>query len=83
MTARTDRAEMDFAARVSVISALIVRDLMSRFGRNSLGFVWTVMEPMILTAGVMLVWTAIRPPIYHGIPIIGFVLTGYMPLTLW
>lgn len=67
----------------SVIRALIIRDLMGRFGRQHLGFVWTVLEPMILTSGVMLVWSLIKEPIVHGVPVLTFVLTGYMPLTLW
>jgi capsular polysaccharide transport system permease protein len=68
---------------VSIVVALIIRDLMGRFGRQHLGFVWTVLEPMILTSGVMIVWSLIKEPVIHGVPIIAFVLTGYMPLTLW
>lgn len=68
---------------VKNLQALIIRDLMMRFGRHHLGFVWTVLEPMILCAGVMIVWSLIKEPLVHGIPIITFVLTGYMPVTLW
>ncbi len=73
----------NFLNSINVIQALIIRDLMVRFGRGNLGFFWTVLEPMILTAGVMLVWSLIKEPVIHGIPIITFILTGYMPLTLW
>jgi capsular polysaccharide transport system permease protein len=38
---------------------------------------------MILTVGVMSVWSIIKPPFEHGIQILSLVLTGYMPLTLW
>lgn len=69
--------------RFAIIGALVVRDLMSRFGRNSLGFVWTVLEPMILTAGVMILWSVLRASEFHGMPVAAFVLSGYMPLTLW
>jgi capsular polysaccharide transport system permease protein len=67
---------------LNVLHALIIRDLMVRFGRHHLGFVWTVLEPMILTVGVMLLWTMIHEPIIHGVPVVTFVLTGYMPLTM-
>ena len=50
----------EFQTRVSVIRALMIRDLMVRFGRYHLGFVWTVLEPMILTAGVMLLYDLYR-----------------------
>ena len=39
------------------IQALIIRDIMLRFGRGNLGFVWTVLEPMILTTGVLGLWS--------------------------
>jgi capsular polysaccharide transport system permease protein len=68
---------------INVLRALIIRDLMGRFGRNHLGFVWTVLEPMILCTGVMIIWSLIRPSVEHGIPIVAFVFTLYMPLTLW
>ena len=71
------------SSHLTVIRALITRDLMTRFGRNNLGFVWTVVEPMILCTGVMILWSLIRAPMYHGVPVIVFVLTGYMPLTMW
>ena len=71
------------SSHLTVIRTLIIRDLMTRFGRNNLGFVWTILEPMILATGVMIVWSLIRAPVFHGIPIITFVITGYMPLTMW
>ena len=70
-------------AHFNVFRALIIRDLMGRFGRNHLGFVWTILEPMILCVGVMLVWSTIRESMIHGIPVLAFVLTLYLPLTLW
>lgn len=64
------------------LNALIARDLMVRFGRRHLGFIWSILEPMILTAGVMVVWSQIHEPVMHGVPIAAFIMTGYMPLTL-
>jgi capsular polysaccharide transport system permease protein len=71
------------ATHATVIQALILRDLMSRFGRTQLGFIWTILEPMILCCGVMLMWSRIHAPLIHGIPVVAFIVTGYMPLTLW
>ncbi|SKA36261.1 capsular polysaccharide transport system permease protein [Enhydrobacter aerosaccus] len=61
----------------------MVRDVMMRYGREHLGFVWVILEPMLLTTGVLIVWSLIRPSQEHGIRLIGLVITGYMPLTLW
>jgi capsular polysaccharide transport system permease protein len=65
------------------IYALVIRDMMMRYGRGNVGFLWVILEPMILTVGVMGIWSLIKPPSEHGIQIVAIVLTGYMPLTLW
>lgn len=80
-----DLRDLAAGARVQLrcLRALMIRDLMVRYGRNNIGFLWVVLEPMILTGGVMVVWSMIRPPNAQGVQLISFVLTGYMPLTLW
>lgn len=70
-------------AQWRVLKALIIRDLMIRYGRDNIGFAWTVLEPMILCAGVTLIWAIIKQPYEHGIHVITFIITGYMPLTLF
>lgn len=69
--------------QVRVLSAVMIRDLVTRYGRENFGFLWAVLEPLILTVGVMVLWSAIKPPYQNGIKIVSFVLTGYMLLTLW
>lgn len=81
-TARDTLAE-GLAIQGRILSALMVRDMMMRYGRANIGFLWVVLEPMILTLGVMGVWSLLKSPYEHGIQIISIVLTGYMPLTLW
>jgi capsular polysaccharide transport system permease protein len=65
------------------VRALILRDMMMRYGRDNIGFVWVILEPLLLTGGVMLVWSLTMGSNKHGVKLIEFVLTGYMPLTLW
>lgn len=69
--------------QIRVIRALVLRDIISRFGRGNIGFVWIIVEPMLLCSGVLVLWTAMKPPLEHGVPVAALVLTGYMPLTLW
>ena len=66
-----------------VISALMLRDAVMRYGRENIGFVWVILEPMLLCTGVMILWTVTSGETKHGINIVEFILTGYMPLTLW
>lgn len=35
-----------------VIGAVMMRELHTRFGRNNVGYLWLILEPMILSAGV-------------------------------
>lgn len=65
------------------IHALMLRDILARYGRDNIGFVWVILEPMILTAGVMIIWSATMGPLKGSLKLVELVLTGYMPLTLW
>ncbi|MCB8828247.1 hypothetical protein LJD47_24875, partial [Escherichia coli] len=69
-------------AQRRVLGALIMREMITRYGRENIGFLWLILEPMILTCGVMLMWTLMRHEA-HGLTVTAFVLSGYMPLTLW
>lgn len=74
---------LQLRGHLNVLQALIIRDLVTRFGRRHLGFVWTILEPMILCTGVMFIWSFIHAPFIHGMSVVELVFTGYMPLTLW
>jgi capsular polysaccharide transport system permease protein len=64
------------------IRALLLRDMMMRYGRDNIGFVWAIVEPMILCVGVMMIWS-VGGHDKQGVKIVDLVLTGYMPLTMW
>lgn len=66
-----------------VIGAVMMREIHTRYGRENLGFVWLIFEPLFFCVGVMAVWTVIHGRYSHGLPLLAFVITGYMPLTLW
>lgn len=69
--------------KARVFSALAIRYVVTRYGRENLGFAWLLVEPMILCLGVMGLWTLKYGSMQHGLLITGIVFTGYMPLTLW
>ncbi|WP_084540151.1 ABC transporter permease [Azorhizobium doebereinerae] len=66
-----------------VITALMLRDALVRFGHENLGFFWLMGEPLLMTCGVMLMWSVGGMDHGHGVGLIPFVLTGYTMLTLW
>ena len=66
-----------------VIHALIIRELNTRFGRQNIGFLWIMVEPLLFAALVSVIWRFMKGPEDHGVGIIAFVVTGYIPLTLF
>lgn len=80
-------AHSPFAAslrtQARVIGALMMREAMTRFGRDNIGFFWLMGEPMILTVGIMLIWSIAGLTHGHNVDVIPFALTGYTVLTLW
>src|SRR6201987_6391707 len=71
------------AAQWRVVGALLIREIYSRFGRESLGFAWIVAEPLVFAIPVLFVWRAVRDPNEHGISLMPFLWSGYLPLLLF
>lgn len=72
-----------FAIQRRVLHALMMRELITRFGRDNLGVLWLVGEPMIFTLGVATLWTASGMNHGSGIPIVAFAVTGYSSVLMW
>ena len=66
-----------------VISALMIRELITRFGRENIGFLWMMAEPLLFAVLVGLVWRYMKGPEEHGVSVVAFVASGYIPLTLF
>jgi capsular polysaccharide transport system permease protein len=71
------------AVQRRVLHALLMREIITRFGRENLGVLWLVGEPMLFTLGIVTLWSAIG--LHHGspIPIVAFAVTGYSSVLLW
>jgi len=72
------------AIQFRVLHALMMRELITRYGRDNLGVLWLVGEPMIFTLGVATLWSAAG--LAHGgsgIPIVAFAVTGYSSVLMW
>ena len=65
-----------FRIQLRVIGALLMRDVLTRFGRHNIGFMWMFVEPMIFTLGVTIFWNVMNLQKGEGISISAFVLTG-------
>lgn len=72
-----------WAIQRRVIGALLMREVLTRYGRHNLGFLWLFIEPMLFTLGVTALWTALKAVHGSSIPITAFALTGYSSVLLW
>ncbi|MFM8330847.1 MAG: ABC transporter permease [Candidatus Methylumidiphilus sp.] len=67
-----------------VIGALLMREIITRYGRHNIGFLWLFVEPMIFTTGVTLMWGALKSgQSVSSLPITAFAVTGYSSVMLW
>jgi capsular polysaccharide transport system permease protein len=66
-----------------VVGALLMREILTRYGRHNIGFLWIFFEPMMFTLGVLGLWSATK--LTHGasIPITSFAITGYSSVLMW
>jgi capsular polysaccharide transport system permease protein len=71
-----------FVRHRRIIWALLLRELATRYGRENLGFLWVLGEPLLFCGSVSIMWSIIKPEYEHGIRIVPFVVTGYMPILL-
>jgi len=72
-----------WAIQRRVVWALLLREILTRFGRHNIGFLWLFVEPMLFTLGVTALWTMSGS--VHGttLPIVAFAVTGYSSVLLW
>lgn len=72
-----------WAIQIRVIHALLIRELTTRFGRENIGFLWIMVEPLLFAGLVGIIWRLTKGPEEHGVGIIAFVVSGYIPVTLF
>jgi ABC-2 type transport system permease protein/capsular polysaccharide transport system permease protein len=66
-----------------VIKALLLREILTRYGRKNIGFLWMFAEPMMFILAITALWSATRAMTISNLPIVAFALTGYSSMILW
>lgn len=69
--------------QLGVLRALVLREVLTRYGRHNIGFLWLFVEPMLFTLGVSALWTIAGLHKLSDLPIVTFALTGYSTVLLW
>lgn len=83
MKAQTQSFFASLAIQRRVVWALLMREVLTRYGRHNIGFMWLFVEPMLFTLGVTALWTATKAIHGSNIPIVAFAVTGYSSVLLW
>ena len=81
--ASLSRLRKGWVIQVRVIGALMLRELTTRFGRENIGFLWVMAEPLLFAVLVGVMWRVMKGPLEHGVDIVAFVITGYIPLVFF
>ena len=71
------------AIQLRVIHALVMREVITRYGREGLGVLWFFLEPLLFTGLVTLMWHFLNLHSVTAFPIIAFAFTGFSVLQLW
>ena len=71
------------AIQTRVIHALVMREIITRYGRHNIGFLWLFIEPMLFTLGVTTLWVLTKASHGSTLPIVEFAVTGYSSVIVW
>jgi capsular polysaccharide transport system permease protein len=66
-----------------VVRALMLREVITRYGRENIGVLWLIAEPMMFTLGVATLWYFMGAHKISAMPIIAFAITGYSSVLVW
>ena len=66
-----------------VVAALVLREMRSRFGRHQLGYLWTIIRPLILLSILVFIFRKAGRPAPFGNSMPLFFATGVLPFYLF
>lgn len=82
-----------FKVQLRVVGALILREVLTRYGRKNIGFLWLFVEPMLFTLGIVVIRNIImgnsalnltnNQQFFGSMSFAGFLMTGYSGFILF
>jgi len=82
-----------FEVQLRVVGALILREVLTRYGRKNIGFLWLFIEPMLFTLGIVVIRNIIignsafnltnNQQFFGSMSFAGFLMTGYSGFILF
>jgi len=83
LTAELSKIMIAFTLQARVIHALILREILTRYGRHNIGFMWVFLENLLFTSAVVAFWTASHGSNMHGFELLPFTVLGYSFVLAW
>lgn len=69
--------------QVRVINALVLRETKTRYGQHKIGFLWALLEPVIMVSVFVAIFSSMRSDNPGGMPLVPFMLAGIVPFSLF
>lgn len=70
--------------QLRIIHALLMREIITRYGRHNIGFAWLFAEPMLFTIGVTGLWSLVHDTgSAHHINVIAYSIVSYSTVLIW
>jgi len=66
-----------------VIHALVMREVITRYGREGLGVLWFFLEPLLFILVITLVWYFLKLNSVTDFPVVAFAFAGFSLAQLW
>lgn len=66
-----------------VIHALILRETLSRYGDHKMGFMWAIVEPLLMVSMIAGLMSATRSDAPNGMPLVPFMISGFVPFFMF
>ncbi len=82
MNAKNSSLRASLSTQMRVLGALLMREIITRYGRHNVGFLWLFIEPMMFSIGITILWSYTSHT-QGVIPVAGFALTGYSSIVMW
>lgn len=83
MDAKTKESFFDqLTIQLRVIWALVMRETITMYGREGLGFLWIIAEPAMFVIGVMIIFSFMENP-FDGVSVAEYMAVSYPTLLFW
>ncbi|MBH0198264.1 MAG: ABC transporter permease [Nitrospira sp.] len=69
--------------QLRVVGALLLREIITRYGRHNVGFFWLLLEPILFTVGVVILWNVTHQIQGFRVEVTPFIVISYASLLLW